>query len=464
MEKINLLLINPPLPENFGYKGVMERIEPPLGLLYIAAVCRPVVSKLECIDAIAEKLNITDMISIIKNFKPNIIAITCTTDTLDRAVDLAEQIKKENIEATIILGGAHISALPVKTLTDYDCFDMGVVGEGEYVLKELIENFGGDYNQIKGLIWRNNEIITLNEKREMIQNLDELPFPARDIVKMSYYIPASTEYKRLPSMSIVTSRGCPYGCAFCSKSIFGRSFRAHSPEYVVKEIEWLVSIYGAKDIRIVDDIFTLDKERVHKICDLIIEKKIDITWSCEARVDRVDEELLLKMKKAGCWEIGYGVETGSPEILKTLNKDVTIDRIIEVVYMTKKVGIQTRGFFIVGHKEDTPETIRQTIDFAKNLPFDIVQFSVAKFFPDTPIYVPIDIDWAQEVRKNKDFNCYIPKGMTYEYLKQMQDLAHKEFYSRPSFIIKQIFKIKNMTDIRRYLNGAKILLQVRKNA
>lgn len=469
-KNIKVLLVTPPLPGGFGYKETLERIEAPLGLLYIAALLEKEKIDVSVLDAFVLKLSDCETLKEIKERNADIIGITATSDTMDRAVDLAKSIKGAGINSLLVLGGPHVTALPVKTLKDYPWFDLGVVGEGEYTFLELVKSYQDKkpFKDIKGIVYRDKEsgAIILNDKREPIKNLDELPLPARHLVDVSRYRTAPTEYNRHPCFSIITSRGCPYNCIFCS-NLFGKAVRTHSPEYVIKEIEELVNVYGAKCLRIVDDLFTFDKKRIIKICDLLIAKKIDVTWSCEARADYIDEELLKKMRRAGCWAVGFGVEAGNSRVLESIHKNVSLEKIEHAVKLTKKCKIAPRGFFIIGHPLDTKETIRETIDFAKKLPFDNIHVSVLTTYPGTALLklskITDDFDWAEERRKNEFFNLFVPEGMTLEYLNRMRDQAHKEFYLRPRYIIKKLFDIRDLADLRRYHEGGKILFQIIKS-
>jgi radical SAM superfamily enzyme YgiQ (UPF0313 family) len=301
--------------------------------------------------------------------------------------------------------------------------------------------------------------------KNFIENLDSLPIPSRELIDMKKYS-AHLKTQNTPATTIMTSRGCPFQCIYCSKPITGSKLRSVSPENVIKEIEHLINNYGIKEIIFYDDSFTLDRERAIKICDLIIQKNIRIKWQCETRVNLVDEGLLKKMKQAGCATIAYGIESGSNRVLNILKKGITTEQIKTAVGMTKKAGIQTIGYFMLGIPGETEKEITQTINFAKSLSLDFAQFAIATAYPGTELYQmakeqnKLTNDWSKSIYalggKPTVSLSEIDIDKLYKYAKK----AYHEFYFRPKYILNRIKKIKSPKNLIYNLRGLKTLIKI----
>jgi len=260
---------------------------------------------------------------------------------------------------------------------------------------------------------------------------------------------------------MITSRGCPYHCAFCSKSVFGSKFRAQSPERVVDEIAHYQAKFGIKEITFYDDVFTLDRWRAYKIAYGIIERGMKISWTCETRVNLVDKYLLGHMKQAGCYAIAYGIESASPEILKLLDKDITIHHVKNTVRMTREAGIQTIGYFMIGSPNETVDTIRDTIDFAKKLKLDYAQFAIAMPFPGTKLseyYSKKDIPWKSFVYAGNQVSpVFESDNLSSDDIQYWASRAYKEFYVRPSYVWQRLCRVRSIGDVRVLANGMHML-------
>lgn len=457
---MKILLINP-----LAVKSELRRhgadTHPPLGLLYIAAVLEKEGHKVSVIDNEAECLDEQRLKERISGEKPDAVGITAYTAKYDSVVHAAKMVKAVDRKIPVIIGGPHPSTLPNETLNEIPEADFITVGESEHTIAELVKAIkkGGPYNKIDGIGYRSKGKPVLTKPRELIQNLDELPLPARHLIPDLTKRKSSFRYKRLPFTSMITSRGCPFQCIFCHHSVFGKKYRMHSAERVIKEIEYLIRTYGIKEIHFVDDLFTFDAERTEKICDLIIEKGLDITWSCNGRVNILSrhKHLIPKMKKAGCWYISFGIESGDQETLNFIKKAITLEQIKEVIWAVHRVGIFTKGYFMMAHPIDTKASIRRTINFAKSLPLDAVQFAIATPYPKTelyelaPKYGTFDktLDYSRYSSHSPD-PTFVPKGLTKEYLIRMQKRAYKEYYFRPSYITRQIKFITNLRLLKKY--------------
>lgn len=428
---------------------------PSLGLAYIAAILLKNGWQTKIIDPIPQNLNLSQILVEIKKFTPDFIGFTATTPTFPKVLTLAKKIKRKFPQIVTIIGGPHVSAAPIQTMKN-PFFDFAVLGEGEETIIELLSHLkrkkGGE-EKLAGIAFRKNGRVTITPSRPYIRNLDTIPFPARQFLPpLSFYHPNPGTYKNLPAGSMITSRGCPFKCTFCDRAVFGNKFRFRSPENVVAEIEVLLKDFGAKEIRIWDDTFNADTQRVKEICRLILKRKLKFTWTCLGRVNFADSNMFKLMKRAGCWQISYGIESGNQEILNKIKKGLTLEMVREAVKKTHQAGIEVKGFFMLGLPGDTKKTMQETINFAKELNLDIATFSITTPFPGTELY--------QEVKNTKEFKdadfsrylpyyptslSYIPTGLTQKSLLEFEKKAHFEFYVRPSYILKELLKIRSFS-------------------
>ena len=377
------LLINPDSPTMYGIGGQCAF---PLGLGYIAAVLEKD-HDVKVIDVGAEKLDDNSLKERISKINLEIVGITSDTISFQRAIEIAQIVKQINKEIVVVIGGAHANALPNYPLK-YDCFDISVHGEGERTSIELWNKIekGKSYEDIKSIAFKKNDRIIINPKRELIKNLDELPFPARHLFPMDKYTGEFGLYVS-PIYPIGTSRGCPFSCAFCSNNvIFGRKYRSRSPKNIVNEIELLINEYSAKGIYFREDIFTLNKKRVIEICNEIKERRLDFKWVCESRVDTINEEMLRSMKNAGCELIWFGVESGSQKILNHIHKQITIEQSRDAFRLCKRIKLRAGVSFMMGIPGEKIEDIYRTIAFAKELKPEFAWFNIFTGYPISPLY------------------------------------------------------------------------------
>ena len=305
-----VLLVNPP--------GELKNSILPLGLASIAAYLRNNDIDVRAIDALVEELNFKEFEDRVSQGGADIIGIYMTSPRYGEGKRACEACKKALPNSVIIAGGPHPSALPAETLQEIPQLDICGIGEGEITMLELVKAIENNapLSQIDGIAFRdkNTGEIIITKPRDFIKNLDDIPFPARDLFPLKKYKTLPPYGRKSPYFTTITSRGCPFNCAYCSKDVFRNIFRARSPKNVVDEIEELISKYHAQEIQFYDDDFTLDMKRAEEICDEILRRGIKIRWSCLTRVDLVNENLLKKIKKAGCWMIAYGVESGNQKI------------------------------------------------------------------------------------------------------------------------------------------------------
>lgn len=374
MNNIKTLLLNTPAEE------IIEPYDKPdyphIGLGYIAAFLRQMNNSVSVIDAKLENISISDALDRLNTVKPDVVGLTAYTQEIEHTASIAKEIKKRNPNITTVIGGVHASVLPRETLSEFKSFDFAISGEGEFPLNELIETLknGGQLNKVKNLSYRNGNKICSNERRELNVQLDDLPFPAWDL-----FPPAST-------YPIITSRGCPFKCAFCTRP-YGNRVRGRSPENVVSEFRDLVNLYGANNIVFRDETFAVNRNRAMKIADLIIEEKLNdyAKWNMHSRVDTVDYELLRKLKNAGCTGVGFGVESGNEKILKGSQKGITLKQVQNAVETAKNVGLRTSSYYILGLPNETKKTAFDTINFARKLKTDSISIAIMIPFPGTKI-------------------------------------------------------------------------------
>jgi len=468
----DILLINPPLTQEELFARGSEAtatINPPLGLAYIAAALEADGHHVEILDGIAEYVPLDRVAARAKDF--DFVGITVLSSFFKRYVELIGEIKKVS-KVTVIAGGAHTTVMPGSVLNAGANY--AVVGEGERTTRELIAALDrektADLSSVKGIAFLRDGNVVMTGKRELIHDLDEVPFPARHLLPMEKYKTSEARAHRNPSHALVVSRGCPGTCTFCSKALFGTTFRCHSPQRIFEEMRVLRDRYGAREIAFFDDGFTSDKNILIALCDMLIKNNFGLPWSCEARIDSIEEEMLKAMKRAGCEFIAYGIESGSDEILRSVNKKITTAIIRRAVSMTKSAGIAMRGYFMLGFVGETREQMRQTIDFACELELDIASFTLLVPLPGTVDYVRAKKEnsyFDPEFYRNvllTEFNfpdkpVYVPAGMTADELIEIHKEAYRRFYFRPLFLAKQILGIRDIQGAMRLLKGGATLLK-----
>jgi radical SAM superfamily enzyme YgiQ (UPF0313 family) len=273
-------------------------------------------------------------------------------------------------------------------MTDHRCIDIIARGEYEHTVLELARALRDKRNlaQVRGLTFRRNDDVLLNPDRLRVGDLDSLPFPARDYFDWrKYHEPG---YYALPWITMISSRGCPFRCTFCSwpQTMYGHKYRVRSARNVVDEMELCVKKYRPGEIFFDDDTFTIGKKRVLDICRQILDRRLRVVWSCMGRTDTVDEEMLTEMRKAGCRKIKFGVETGSPTLMADIKKGLDLDKVTEAFRVARAVGMEVHGTFMIGLPGETRDTVRETVDLACSIPMDSIQFSIATPFPGTEFY------------------------------------------------------------------------------
>jgi radical SAM superfamily enzyme YgiQ (UPF0313 family) len=465
---LKVLLINPPsINEIIGNNP--EIIEssrgcnPPLGLLLIAGYLLDNTDhEVNVLDCQVEELDYSNLEQRLCQFEFDVAGITAMTFTIIDVIETIRVIKAVNPDAKVVLGGPHVSLFPNETI-NLEGVDYLLLGEGEIAFTEFLnclEN-GIDLKSVNGLVYKEkDDSIVHTGPPEIIDDLDALSFPARQLTPYRKY--SSLLAKRLPITTMITSRGCPFKCAFCDRPHLGKKFRAMSARRVVEEFEEAIKL-GIHEFLIYDDTFTVNKNRVKEICNLVIEKNLDIGFDIRARVDTLNEELLSLLKKAGCRGIHYGIEAGTEKILKILSKGITIDKAKEILDMTRKYRIDTLAYFMIGSPSETAEDIRQTFRVAKRLNPDLIHLTIFTPFPGTKLYQDgleseiIKRDYWREFAENptKGFSPpFWEENLSKDELNKLIAEGYKSFYLRPSVIIRKIASLKSFGELKRKAKAA----------
>jgi len=455
-----VVLIQP----NYNVKKDAEiwTANPPLGLLYLAAVLEKAKIPVKIIDANVLNLTSTQTVDLIKKEQPTHVGFSILTPAADWSWQVVKKLPRQMIK---IAGGPHVSALPKEALRKG--FEIAVIGEGEETLWEIVQ--GKKLAAIKGICYKKGRQILTNPLRPPL-NPNQLPLPARHLIVKGGtdkpYLSAGTRY--YPWAQILTSRGCPYNCYFCNKNIFGYHYRPRTPANVLKEIDFLVKKYRVKEIDFYDDNFNFDIQRAEKIMDLIIKKKYQLylRFSNGLRADKITKRLLKKMKAAGTDYIAFGIESGDEEVLQKIPKAETLDQIRKAVLLTKEAGIPVIGFFILGLLGDTRPSMQRTIDFATSLPFDRIILNIAAPYPGTRMWGMIKA--AEKaggqifVNRWQDF-CNTSGKMLYTFpqtaspaeVEAMFKKAYWQFYFRPKYLFQKLPELFSFSQIPIMYRGLK---------
>ncbi|MFB0544968.1 MAG: radical SAM protein [Asgard group archaeon] len=470
---MKILLLNPPFLPRYSRSSRSPATTKggtfyyPYFLAYCCGVLEKKGFNVKLIDAVAKKWSHEQTVEFAKSFKPDLVVIDTSTPSIYNDVEIGEKIKDALPNTHITLVGTHPTALSEETLALSPKIDSVCRGEYDYTVDDLASTIEEEKGLkiVDGLSFREGRKIIHNNPRKLIENLDELPFASEVYKKhlnIKNYFYASVRY---PQVTILTARGCPHSCSFCNIP-FKASYRARSPESVVDEFEYIQNeLPEVKEVMIEDDTFSISKDRTIKICNLLMERKIKLKWSCNARVN-TDFETLKKMKEAGCRLLCVGFETPEQEILNTIHKKTTKPLQLNFMKDTNKAGLLVNGCFVLGLPGDTEETIRRTVEFAKQLNPDTAQFYPIMVYPHTEAY-----EWAKKNNylTTDDFSKWMTKEglhtttvsrpeLSAERLVELCDKARKGFYLRPSYIFSKLKQmITHPKETKRIIMGAKNL-------
>jgi radical SAM superfamily enzyme YgiQ (UPF0313 family) len=451
-----IVLINPPyerIAPGYSFVKHISNRSPSLGLLHLAAVVRQAGYRPIIIESDVEDLDAHQVAQRALAHNPVAVGITLFTVGVWQSATIARLLKIARPSLPIIVGGPHISSMGRETIARFADFDCAVVGEGEYVLIELLEALTRKpaeaalnttstpstphrphpLARVPGLIFRDAGQIVTTPRPETPTVLDELPFPAWDLLPgfPHAYKPAIYDYPRGPAATIAASRGCPFHCRFCDTSTFGSRVRYYSPAKVYEMMVHLRDRYNVRHVLFVDDLFLASRLRALELCRLIVEDGLKMTWSCAARVDTVRPDLLAQMKLAGCWQISFGLETGSDELLQKMEKVARVARCEQAVRWTNDAGIRVKGLFMLGYPGETRQTIELTKAYVKRLPMDIMNLTKFTPYPGSPVYREVygtnirDDHWQKMNGMNF---VWSPPGLSVEDLDRSYQDVIRAFY------------------------------------
>lgn len=435
---MNVTLIHPAgsnwMPGKRDVSATANRMAP-LGLLSMAAYLERRGHRVRVLDCLGPRAPKTPEEAAARALEdaPELVGISATTSAFPDGHAIALALKARRPDIRIVFGGVHISALGGRLLSDYPAIDLLCLGEGEETLAELAD--GRELSAITGLVRRDGEAVHTNPPRQHLPDLDALPFPAYeklDGFPHEYHLPLFS-YIEAPGATMTTSRGCPYQCSYCDRSVFKRGYRAQSPEYIYEHVRYLRERFGVRHINIYDDLFTADRRRIERLCGLLTERPLGVRFNCAVRVGHADPELLAMLRRAGCLMVSLGIETAEPALLSLHKPGVYLDAVRETVARIHAAGLRAKGLFIMGLPGETEESARKTSDFALSLGLD--DMNMAKFtpFPGAPIWRDI----ADHGKFREDWrlmNClnfvFLPRGIaSWDRLEQLYNTHVKRFYS-----------------------------------
>jgi anaerobic magnesium-protoporphyrin IX monomethyl ester cyclase len=441
--KPHVTLVNPPTPpKSMGHMPFAL-----LGLGYLGAVLEKNNYKVDILDCQALKLSFEQAKEELKKRQPNIVGVTSTTLTYKSGLKIVQLAKEVNPNCITVMGGPHVTFWDDKALQECPQLDIVVRREGEYTLLEVVQRIeaGQSLQDTLGITYRSNGQIVKNADRPYIENLDELPFPARHLWPMELL----RKYEDV--LYLTTSRGCVFWCNFCATvRMHGRKYRWRNPENVADELEFLNKTYGVTTFTFCDDAFTVDQARTEKLCKEILDRKLQIKWNCGTRVDMLTRDLLVKMKQAGCISVWFGVESGSQQVLDEMKKGITTEQTIKVLGWVREFGLKPVPNVILGFPTETKKSAWKTIHYAEKLsPNDMSFYNIATPFPGTPMYDQVvENGWL----KVTDFDKYDTATPIFEtpllkmkQLKEIRQQAFNHFYLRRAYFMDKSRRFKVST-------------------
>lgn len=458
--KGKIILINPPYLEfSKGISG-SEWIAPPLGLGYLASVLLQNGYDVEILDMAVNKLKDEDLKEFITSRNPEIVGITSSTPAIKKAIDIAKLVKAACHEILVVLGGPHPTFLPEEVIKE-EVVDVVVQGEGEITFLELVELFINKSDKrfyVLGTMQKNNNMIIFNPQRPLIDNLDSILFPARQLFNLELYRHPLMRAKR--TLTILASRGCPFTCTYCNRGVFGHTYRFRSTENIINEIEYLIDKYSIDNFNFVDDNLTLNRKHIEELCNKIVERGLKINWSAPNGVcaDAIDLDLAKLMKRSGCYSLSFGIETGNQKTLDYIKKNVNLNSIKKAFEVCHKLSIETVAFIIIGFPNEDRRDIDNTLRFLNDIKADVVDFHILIPLPGTLIYEELkekkfilEDDWSKYTFHN--LPIFRTEFFSSEEIFKEYKRAHREFYLRPSYIFSRIRLIRSLQDIKNNING-----------
>lgn len=455
---------------NVKYDYILTRYYyklPSLGIGYIASMLKKNGYKVSIIDRTILQEEIECLADEIVKKGPSVAGFYCISETYKVNIRIIKKIKEKDPSIIIIIGGPHVYGIHGQGIIP-DCVDYAFCGEAEEAFLKLLDcGFNPrEFINIPGLIYRNGSQIKANPIA-LIYNLDKLSLPARDLYPpLRLYRPSILAYKRLPATGIITSRGCAYKCIFCHSGKGHFKLRFHSADYVIDEIQQLKKDFGINELVFFDDTFLINQDRAYSICEGIIKKNIDVSWSCNTRVNNINKDILSILKKAGCWLIQLGVESGNQNILDTIKKGITLEGVEKACRLIYKTGIDVKTYFILGHPGETVNTLNDTIRFMTRLPARYAAINFMTPFPGTQLWDTaekfgyFDRQKLEALNFLSDKPVFIPYGLTEEILMKKIKEAYLKFYLNPKTIFRHIKALRDIEAFKKIFMGATILFNL----
>ncbi|MEW6356074.1 MAG: radical SAM protein [Planctomycetota bacterium] len=443
-----ILLVNPPYTK-VTYEDVDRKagaLQNPV--LSLATVAAPLIEDghdVRIADMDLENEPYAFLEKTLKDFQPDYVGVTGTTPMALEMGKIAAKAKELCPSAITVCGGVHVTTFPREMVTDAP-FDVAVIGEGDFTLRDLIRSARPD--SVPGIAFARGGEVVMTEPRPLVDDLDKLPLPAWQLYDIRRYKTSKLVERESPTGLLETSRGCVFQCTYCNKNIFGRKFRQKSPGRVADEIERMLRL-GFREIHIEDDGFSTNLNKAKAICDEIIRRGLKFPWTLinGIRVNRTDEELVRKLKQAGCYQAAFGIESGNQQILDRIQKGITKDQVRKAIAITKKTGIETFGFFMLGLPDETEQTMQDTIDFAVELDLDIAKFAITIPLPGTPLFDEYDEkgliltkDWSRYLFHDLTLPVYKHPNLDWDTISQYYKKAYRQFYFRPKYALRRLWK------------------------
>ncbi len=435
---------------------------PPLGLLYLAAVLRKAGHEVQVCDGSMQ--DYATMMRRIREFKPDFLGFSTMAFLWHQTKQMIKNIKTEFPNMTIALGGNHSTIYKKRCLKECPEADLIMFGECEITAVEVVNALANKKSLagIKGIVYRKGKTFVQTEERPQIKDLDSLPFPARDLIDITDYTPAMEQYKRKPVTNVMTSRGCPFQCSFCTSRNTG--MRLRSPANVLVELKELVEKYGVKEVAFWDDTFTLNQARIRELCQLIKDNHLNIIWSAHSRANTLTLETAQAMKDAGCWKIFFGIESLVQKNLDTIKKGITVQQAFDAIKITKQVGIESECSFMFGIPGETYEEAITTINLIKKLNPNYAKFFQHTFFEgqereELEKVGTLITDDLENVTGNTV--TFVPYSMTREQLESLVPLAYRSFYLRPRYMLNYLKRMRSPEDIKRAYRGFRAVVSMK---
>lgn len=461
-----VLLLAPPYVDLYGGLGKAAGRYFPLGLGYIASYLKKYGGHdVALYEPEAQGLSYDDISRIVRDFRPDVVGVSCSTPNFPRGLKLATMVKAQSADIKVVFGGVHVTAIPEFIMTRHSPpIDAVVVGEGERTMLELVDAYaaGRPLSGVQGIVYNEGGKAVRTATRPFIDDMDSIPPPARELIPQSLFIPNAHNARYQSAPTILTSRGCPFNCSFCAARLTsGTRYRTHSPDYVLEEMAMLKRDYGARQLLITDDTFTINRQRLEAICQGMIKQRLKLAWFCFSQVTAVDRDSLKLMREAGCYSIGFGVESADPEILKRMGKNISPERAVQAIAEANSAGMKTQAFYIFGSPGETRQQMLETVALAKRARSTLAFFNMLVPYPGTREFeyyfkdIPLEqVDWEDFVAVGE--RCVLGKltDMSGKEIQQFVSEANKQYYMNPMRLLNILLHIRTPFEMQNYLLGA----------